>query len=97
MLTLTLFSHSGLNNDTRPETFTIRHTLGGQPFPCRFIKIVPLQSWGSSFNFSIWFVELRGTDDSIEIEKAADWFHSVSFGVITIVTSLALFKKLIVR
>ncbi|KAK7582298.1 hypothetical protein V9T40_013743 [Parthenolecanium corni] len=67
---------SGLNNDTKPETFTIRHTLGGQPFPCRFIKIVPLQSWGSSFNFSIWFVELRGTDDNVIIEKAVDWFHS---------------------
>ncbi|XKL65489.1 hypothetical protein PGB90_008909 [Kerria lacca] len=67
---------SGLNNDTTAETFNLRCTLSGLPFPCRYIKIVPLQSWGSSFNFSIWFVELKGSDDYEEIGKAIDWFHS---------------------
>ncbi|XP_065207340.1 muskelin-like [Planococcus citri] len=67
---------SGLNNDSMPETFVLRHTLGDYPFPCRYIKIVPLQSWGATFNFSIWFVELKGLDDFNEIEKAIDWFHS---------------------
>lgn len=72
------FVCSGLNNDSIPETFILRHALGGYSFPCRYIKIVPLQSWGATFNFSIWFVELKGSDDFEEIEKAVEWFHSVS-------------------
>jgi hypothetical protein len=40
----------------------LRHTIVDHPFPCRYIKIMPLQSWGPSFNFSIWFVELIGVD-----------------------------------
>lgn len=66
-----------------PETFILRHTLGGYSFPCRYIKIVPLQSWGATFNFSIWFVELKGSDEYTEVEKAIDWFHSVSLSFFT--------------
>ena len=69
---------SGLNNDSSPETFILRHAIGGLPFPCRYIKIVPIQSWGYTYNFSIWFVELKGSADVEEVEKAAKWFDTVS-------------------
>ena len=72
-----LLCTSGLNNDSSPETFILRHTLGDLPFPCRYIKIVPLQSWGSSYNFSIWFVELKGSDSLDEVKKAVQWFDKV--------------------
>lgn len=55
---------SGLRNDSIPETFDIRHTTNsGDLLPVRYVQIVPLLSWGPSFNFSIWFVELLGSDD----------------------------------
>ena len=28
-----------------------------------YIKIVPVLSWGPTFNYSIWYVELLGQDD----------------------------------
>lgn len=45
---------AGLRNDAVAETFTLRKSPSGAPFPCRYIKLVPLESWGPSFNFSIW-------------------------------------------
>lgn len=77
-INIKFFHFSGLNNDTSPETFVLRHTLDDLPFPCRYIKIVPLQSWGCTYNFSIWFVGLKGSDDFDEIKKAVKWFDTVS-------------------
>ena len=37
---------SGLKNDNNPENFNLKHQLNRQYFPCRFIKVVPIQSWG---------------------------------------------------
>ena len=34
---------SGLKNDSMRETFRLRHTLNGQFFPIRFLRIVPIQ------------------------------------------------------
>lgn len=35
--------HSGLKNDSLPETFTIRHVnQAGISFPTRYVQIVPL-------------------------------------------------------
>jgi muskelin len=60
--------HTGLNNDTISESFPPDYSLSGlpdkQPFPVQFIKIVPLAAWGSNFNFSIWYIELRGWEAS---------------------------------
>lgn len=39
---------------------------------------MPLQSWGPSFNFSIWFVELLGIDDWEVVKPCLDWFNEVS-------------------
>nr|CAD7262827.1 unnamed protein product [Timema shepardi] len=78
-LTRAGFEHficSGLKNDTVSETFQLRHTVGNSPFPCRYIKIMPLQSWGPSFNFSIWFVELTGIDNWDIVKPCIEWFYS---------------------
>ena len=69
--------YSGLKNDTSPETFPLRHSLNGHYFPCRYIKIVPLQSWGPSFNFSIWHVSVEGEDSTKVIEPSLAWHDQV--------------------
>ena len=69
---------SGLKNDSMRETFRLRHTLNGQFFPVRFLRIVPLQSWGPSFNFSIWFVALAGDDSDDTVKPAIAWHEEVS-------------------
>lgn len=65
---LHLILHTGLNNDTIPESFPPDYSLSALPdklpFPVRFVKIVPLAAWGSNFNFSIWYIELRGWSES---------------------------------
>ena len=73
-----LYVNSGLKNDSVAESFTLRHTIGDHSFPCRYIKIMPLQSWGPSFNFSIWFVELIGVDNWDIVKPCMDWFNVVS-------------------
>lgn len=67
---------SGLKNDHLTETFTLKHTINGNRFPLRYIKIVPIQSWGPSFNFSIWHVELQGTEDRDLVKSSIRWFSA---------------------
>jgi hypothetical protein len=67
---------SGLKNDNQPETFSLKHLVEGKMFPCRFIKIVPVQSWGPSFNFSIWYVELVGTQDWDAVKPCIQWYNA---------------------
>ena len=45
-------------------------------FPCRYIKIVPIQSWGPSFNFSIWYVELVGTQEWDSVKPCIQWYNA---------------------
>ncbi|KAK2582051.1 hypothetical protein KPH14_002756 [Odynerus spinipes] len=68
---------SGLNNDSIPETFDLKHVLGneGNYFPVRYIKILPLQSWGPSFNFSIWHVRLNGINDPKIVGPCIEWVN----------------------
>jgi hypothetical protein len=40
-----------------------------QTFPCQYIKIAPLLAWGANFNFSIWYVELKGISEKSIVEK----------------------------
>ncbi|XP_017304065.1 muskelin [Diaphorina citri] len=65
----------GLKNDSTPETFDLKCSLGDGEFPCSYIRIEPFQSWGPSFNFSIWYVELQGDDDSGRVRRAAQWLE----------------------
>ncbi|KAJ3106961.1 Muskelin 1, intracellular mediator containing kelch motif [Phlyctochytrium planicorne] len=62
--------HSGLRNDTEPETFSLKHKINDVIFPCQYIKIAPLVAWGANFNFSIWYVEIRGVSQTDIVEKA---------------------------
>ncbi|KAK2151233.1 hypothetical protein LSH36_371g00004 [Paralvinella palmiformis] len=67
---------SGLKNDHDPETFFLKHEVDGNFFPCRYIKIVPIQSWGHSFNFSIWYVELQGIDEPSIVKPCMNWYNT---------------------
>ena len=64
-----------LNNDSIPESFRLKHQIMGNEFPCRYIKIAPLQSWRPNFNFSIWFVELKGYDDCTLVKDGIKWLN----------------------
>uniref|UniRef100_H2ZEN2 F5/8 type C domain-containing protein n=1 Tax=Ciona savignyi TaxID=51511 RepID=H2ZEN2_CIOSA len=64
----------GLKNDNVPETFSLKHKIDGKDFPCRFLKIVPILSWGASFNFSIWFVELQGSSNPDLVQSCLQWY-----------------------
>ncbi|XP_041349762.1 muskelin-like [Gigantopelta aegis] len=67
---------NGLKNDHIPETFSLRNEIDSNPFPCRYIKIVPIQAWGPSFNFSIWYVELNGRDNWEAVKPCMNWYNT---------------------
>ncbi|XP_046436398.1 muskelin isoform X1 [Neodiprion lecontei] len=69
---------SGLKNDSTPETFDLKHVVGNDEnyFPIKYLKILPLQSWGPSFNFSIWHVHLAGVDDQKLVKSSIECFNS---------------------
>jgi hypothetical protein len=68
-----LLIDSGLKNDPVAETFKVKHTVNGQYLPCKYIQIMPIQSWGPSFNFSIWYVALEGDDSNDIVRPALTW------------------------
>lgn len=46
--------------------FELKHkTFENEDFPVMFIQVIPLLSYGPSFNFSIWYVELLGLEDDL--------------------------------
>ncbi|KAL8596859.1 hypothetical protein ACOMHN_060667 [Nucella lapillus] len=67
---------SGLKNDHIPETFPLRCKIDGNHFPCRYIKIAPIQAWVPSFNFSIWYVELYGVAEWQQVKSCLNWYHT---------------------
>lgn len=70
--------HSGLRNDSEPETFPLKTKANGQMvFTCQYIKIVPLLAWGTNFNFSIWYLELRGVGDQEIVKQTAEEYEKV--------------------
>ena len=38
-------------------------TFENEDFPVLYIQVIPLLSYGPSFNFSIWYIELLGIED----------------------------------
>ncbi|KAI8849074.1 Muskelin N-terminus-domain-containing protein [Chytridium lagenaria] len=52
--------HSGLRNDSEPETFSLKYKTNDVIFPCQYIK---------SHRF-IWYVEVRGISERDIVEKA---------------------------
>ncbi|XP_026491772.1 muskelin [Vanessa tameamea] len=70
---LSILLTGGLKNDSLDETFRLRHrTSEGLYLPVRYIKIVPLQSWGPAYNYTIWYVELQGKNHETLINSAMD-------------------------
>ncbi|XP_045452332.1 muskelin [Melitaea cinxia] len=70
---LYLLLTGGLKNDSLDEIFRLRHrTTEGLYLPVRYIKIVPLQSWGPAYNYTIWYVELQGKNHETLINSAMD-------------------------
>ena len=43
--------------------------------------LVPIMSWGPSFNFSIWHVSLKGIDDPVTIRPCLKWYKNVSIAL----------------
>lgn len=51
----------------------MRHrTKEGLYLPVTYIKILPLQSWGPAYNYTIWYVELHGKNQEDLIWTAMD-------------------------
>lgn len=72
---MVLLFEGGLRNDSTAETFALRHYTttdhgDDELMPVMFLQIMPLLSWGTSFNFSIWYVELMGQDDPIFVRSS---------------------------
>ncbi|KAG1170181.1 hypothetical protein G6F70_001371 [Rhizopus microsporus] len=61
--------HGGLKNDTKSETFDLKHQYKNMIVPVQYIKIIPLAAYGSSFNYSIWYLEVRGISDRSIVNK----------------------------
>jgi len=72
-----LHLHSGLANNSEPETFSLKYEVEGRPVPCQYIKITPLQSWGPSFSYSVWYVELRGVMEEARVGEARRGYEEV--------------------
>ncbi|KAI8614210.1 Muskelin N-terminus-domain-containing protein [Chytriomyces sp. MP71] len=66
---MTELLHSGLRNDSEAETFSLKYKVNNVVFPCQYIKIVPHLAWGPNFNFSIWYVELKGLAQAEHVDK----------------------------
>ncbi|KAM0683585.1 Muskelin 1 [Mitosporidium daphniae] len=69
--------HQGLKNDGISETFPLRYfidptTTPSFIYPVQFVKIVPISTWGIGFNFGIWFVQLKGTQERTQISASLE-------------------------
>ncbi|KAI8047936.1 Muskelin N-terminus-domain-containing protein [Thamnidium elegans] len=68
--------HSGLKNDTEPESFPLKNQQKNMIFPMKYIKIVPLSAFGANFNYSIWYVEVRGINEESVIQRVCSEFEN---------------------
>lgn len=44
----------------------------------KYIKIVPLSAFGANFNYSIWYVEMRGIKQESVIQRVCSEYENVS-------------------
>ncbi|KAI8967128.1 Muskelin N-terminus-domain-containing protein [Mycotypha africana] len=61
--------HKGLTDDNQPEVFPLRYTYHDLIFPVQYIKIKPMATFGANFNYSIWYVEVRGIQEEKVMSK----------------------------
>ncbi|KAL5507481.1 hypothetical protein ACEPAH_6937 [Sanghuangporus vaninii] len=74
---LTEVLKASLKNDSKPETFPLRHkSKDGLSVPTRFVKIVSLSAHGTNFNTSIWYVALSGITDERYVRRVMDAFEN---------------------
>eukprot|EP00835_Amoeboradix_gromovi_P000588 NODE_21_length_38511_cov_0.503306.p6 type:complete len:616 gc:universal NODE_21_length_38511_cov_0.503306:20490-22337(+) len=78
--------HDGLKNDTDPESFNITSNIKNSDnicYPVQYIKICPLLAHGSNFNFSIWYLQLKGELISPDVvQKYIDYHTELSLKVV---------------
>lgn len=60
--------NSGLQNSHEAEEFPLTYVVEGYPVPCQYIKIVPILTYGTSYNFSIWYVKLKGIQEESAVQ-----------------------------
>ncbi|KAI8641733.1 Muskelin N-terminus-domain-containing protein, partial [Parasitella parasitica] len=68
-------SHKGLTDDNKAECFPIRYTYNNLVFPIQYVKITPLATFGANFNYSIWYVQVRGVKDDDLMSKVYDAYN----------------------
>lgn len=61
---------TGLVNNTKTECFYLENKI---PYPIRYIKIIPMQTYGGLYSFSIWNVELWGVQDIFVLKKEKEF------------------------
>lgn len=44
----------------------------------KYIKIVPLSAFGANFNYSIWYIEVRGIKQEAVIQRVCSDYENVS-------------------
>ncbi|CAO3610091.1 unnamed protein product [Cunninghamella echinulata] len=64
-----LLSSQVLRNDNNLEIFKLRYSHQDLVFPVQYIKIVPVSTFSSNFNYSIWYIEIHGINDPVIIEN----------------------------
>lgn len=60
------------------SVFLLWYALLCTPASYLFGVAVPLMSWGPSFNFSIWYIELHGIEDPDVVQPCLNWYSKVS-------------------
>lgn len=55
--------YGGLKNDTTNETHNLLY-IQDELIISRYMKIEPLAAWGMNFNYSIWFIQLKGISNT---------------------------------
>ncbi|OAD75654.1 hypothetical protein PHYBLDRAFT_143898 [Phycomyces blakesleeanus NRRL 1555(-)] len=73
---LTELLHHKLKNDAVPETFELRYSHDELVFPVQYIKIAPLSTFGTNFNYSIWYIELNGVQEESIVSRIRKEFEN---------------------
>ncbi|KAI8876176.1 muskelin [Backusella circina FSU 941] len=68
--------HDGLKNNAEPESFPLKHQHRNLIFPVKYIKIVPLTAYVASFNYSIWFVEVKGISNDAIMQRVVSEYEN---------------------
>eukprot|EP00917_Polyrhabdina_sp_WS-2016_P028577 GHVP01060924.1.p1 GENE.GHVP01060924.1~~GHVP01060924.1.p1 ORF type:complete len:719 (+),score=135.08 GHVP01060924.1:149-2305(+) len=60
---------AGLQNNPKHESFVVNGIYKGKGELCQYVKIVPLKTHGGRFSFSVWYLELWGIVNEVEIKQ----------------------------